>query len=120
MKKTIFLFSTLILAHSSFADVLDGLAIFDFLIYVLFSGAISFLFLIIAALFRFTQKSHKVSVQLNIFASIFILCALISLGNLGSGIDPGFSAICIGGILLAIVLVIFNYGLGNTGDQQNK
>jgi peptidoglycan/LPS O-acetylase OafA/YrhL len=110
--KRLLLIPALLIANYSFADQLDGLAIFDFLIYVILFGGGSLLALIVSALFRFTQKEYKVSIALNFSASVLSFCALIAIGNLDSAIDPGFLAFCIGSITLSVLLMILNYRVG--------
>lgn len=112
MKKLYTLLFTLIIGNVSFADQLDGLAILDFLIYVLLIGAVCILVLFFATISRFAQKEYKVSIPLNFSASALILCALVSIGNLGSGIDPGFLTFCIGVTIISILLIILNYRIG--------
>ncbi|MGV3610548.1 MAG: hypothetical protein ACO1N0_06345 [Fluviicola sp.] len=112
MKKLYILLFTLIFGNASFADQLDGLAILDFLIYVLLIGAVCIVVLFFSTIFRFAQKEYKVSIPLNFSASVLILCALISIENLGSGIDPGFLAVCIGITIVSILLIILNYRIG--------
>lgn len=112
MKKLYILLFTLILGNASIADQLDGLAILDFLIYVLLIGAVCIIVLFFSTIFRFAQKENKVNIPLNFSASVLILCALISIENLGSGIDPGFLAFCIGITIVSILLIILNYRMG--------
>ena len=119
MKKRI-LILTLLIANYTFADQLDGLAIFDFLIYVLLIGGVSLVALIISSAFRFTQKKYKVNIPLNISAYVLSTCALIAIGNLDSGIDPGFLAFCIGSIILSILLMIGNYRFGINRIRENQ
>ncbi len=119
MKKLLLWIVLITISYTSFADQLDGLAIFDFLIWFLLIGAVSLLGLVISAVIRFAQKEHKVSRPLNFFASALSACVLISIVNLESSIDPGFSAFCIGSIVLSLLLVILNYraGIKKTIDE---
>ena len=110
--KLFLLIVTLTIANNSFADQLDGLAIFDFLIWFLLIGVVCLFGLIISAIIRFTRKEYKVSIPLNFFASVLSMCALISIVNLESGIDPGFLTFCIVSILLSLLLMILNYRIG--------
>lgn len=119
MKKLI-LILTLLIANFSFADQLDGLAIFDFLIWFILLGAVCLFGLIISAVVRFTRKEYRVSIPLNFFASVLSVCALIAMGNLESGIDPGFLAFCIGSISLSILLMILNYRIGIKNDEEKQ
>lgn len=112
MKKLYLLILTLIVATSSFADQLDGLAIFDFLIYVILIGAICVLVVLFSSIYRFTRKEYKVSIPLNFSASVLIICSLIYIGNLGSSIDSGFLAFCMGISVISILLIILNYRIG--------
>lgn len=120
MKKLYLLMLTLLIATHSFADQLDGLAIFDFLIYVLLIGAFCMLVLFFTSLFRFTRREYKVSLPLNFSASLLIVCSLITIVNLGSSIDSGFLAFCVGISLVSILLIILNYRIGmrKTGDDK--
>ncbi|MNY35057.1 hypothetical protein D3C86_1694400 [compost metagenome] len=112
MRKLFILLFTLTIGNASFADQLDGLAILDFLIYVLLIGAICIVVLFFSTIFRFARKEYKVSIPLNFSASVLILCVLISMVNLGSSIDPGFLAFCIGITIISILLIILNYRIG--------
>lgn len=120
MKKLYLLMPTLLIATHSFADQLDGLAIFDFLIYVIGIGAFCMLVLFFTSLFRFTRREYKVSLPLNFSASVLIVCSLITIGNLCSSIDSGFLAFCVGISLVSILLIILNYRIGmrKTGDDK--
>lgn len=118
MKLYILLFA-LIIGNTSFADPLDGLAIFDLLIYVLLTGAVCIVILFFSTILRFARKEYKVSIPLNFSASALIFCALISMGNLGPSIDPGFSACCIGIIIISILLIILNYRIGLKNKEKD-
>lgn len=111
MRIALLIFSVF-LALGSRADQLDGLAVFDFLIYVILIGAIALLALIISSFIRFSIMKNKVSIPLNFSASILITCAFIAMGNLSSSIDPGFLVFCLGTIVLSIFLMILNYRVG--------
>ena len=119
--KKLLLILTLLFANFSFADQLDGLAIFDFLIYVILIGGVSLLALIVSSVFRFTRKKYKVSILLNLSASMLSFCALLAIWNLDSGIDPGFLAFCIASIVLSTLLIFLNYrfGIKRTREIQN-
>ncbi|WP_066758807.1 hypothetical protein [Crocinitomix algicola] len=114
MKKFYLSIIALIFGVYSYADQLDGLAIFEFLIYVIMFGGVCFITLIITALIRFSYKENKVSPSLNISAILLILCAIISIGNLGSSIDGGFLAFCLSTIALALLLIFLNYRVGSS------
>ena len=119
MKKLYLLLLTLLFAASSFADQLDGLAIFDFLIYVILVGVISIPVLLISSIFRFNRKEYKVSMALNFSATALIICSIISIANSGSCIDPGFLAICIGISIVSILLLILNHRIGRNKIKKN-
>lgn len=112
MKKLLSLVLSLLLINSAVADQLDGLAIFDFLIYVILTGAVSLVVLLLSSIIRFSRKECKVSIVLNFSATVLLICSIFSIDNLGSGIDPGFLTFCIGTSLLSILLVILNYRIG--------
>lgn len=112
MKKLISLLLSLLIIHPALADQLDGLAIFDFLIYVVLVGGISLIVLLLSSIIRFSRKEYKVNIVLNLSAAVLLICSIYSIDILGSGIDPGFLAFCIGSLILSIVLVILNYRIG--------
>lgn len=112
MKKLFSFLLSLLIIHSSSADQLDGLAIFDFLIYVILTGAVSLVVLLLSSIIRFSRKEYKVSIVLNLSAAVLVICSIYSIDNLGSGIDPGFLAFCVGSLILSILLVILNYRIG--------
>lgn len=122
MKKFYLLILALIIGNSLLADQLDGLAFLDTLIYVFLIGAICSLVLFFSAVFRFSRKKYKVSTPLTISATLLVICSFISIKTLGSSIDPGFFAVCIGIALLSILLIILNYrvGIKRIRDNQTK
>lgn len=110
----------ILLVNSVSADQLDGLAFLDFLIYIILLGAVSLFLLLVASLIRFSRSKPKVSLILNFSATTVVLCSLISIDNLGSGIDPGFLAFCIGCTALSILLVILNNSVGAKKRRINR
>lgn len=120
MRKLYVLIFMLIIATNSFADQLDGLAVFDFLIYIILMGAICILVVVFSSIFRFTRKDYKVSVPLNFSASLLVICSLFTIRNLGPSIDPGFLVFCIAILVLSILLIVLNYRIGRKKSEDTR
>lgn len=112
MKKHVLFLLSFLVIHSVLADQLDGLAVLNYLVYVLLLEAIAILVLLFSTGYRFTQKEQKVNPTLNVSATIIIICSLFAIDDLGYGIDPGFLSFSIGMIGLSLLLIFLNYFVG--------
>lgn len=82
---------------------------FEIVIYLFLLGALCLLLMLFSSVYRFALNRSKVNVLLNISSGTFIFSAIISIMILGSEIDRGYLTTCIVLILVAILLIFFNY-----------
>ncbi|MCT4560381.1 MAG: GNAT family N-acetyltransferase [Crocinitomicaceae bacterium] len=91
----------LLFAPAAHADQLDGLSVLGIIIPGFIIAALSFLAMIVSALFRFSRTPSSPNTILNVSAIVFMLTIVFVLIGIGlSQVDSGFLLFC--GILIAV------------------
>ena len=110
MNRCYFLLIAFLFGQFAFAD--GSLGGFEVTLTLVIIALVALVGVIIFTALRFTSKSSKVSVPMNVTCAIMGSCAFMSLLSLGSSIDSGFQITCYITMFISIVLIFLNYRVG--------